>query len=410
MDDKKILHIENLLTNVSHISKKYDEIAKITGENFNIFSVMRMESDEVKTHSRVIAELLNPKGSHSQGSIFLKLFFAEIKELSKIEDFDFENAKVLVEEHIGLINEDYTKGGYIDISIKDNNNQIVIENKIYAVDQFGQLLRYKNHYPECKLLYLTLDCKEPSDESKGNLVLGYDFHCISYENNILDWLNKCQKETVDIPMLREMIKQYSNLIKKLTGKLNNQKMESDIKELIKRNLLSAGIINKYFDEAKFEICERIRFDLKNKLDDFFQKKYDIEINQDIKVRNSHIWLKNKIYKKENPFFGIEPINGFGNFGGKLFIGILDLENKNEQLFRDNSKLTIDGWWRERRDFEDFEGFNIDFSSIEFLQFLVKNTHKQDQLIESLSKQAINYINENEGILLKIYAVIENENF
>ena len=227
----EINNLKNLLSNAIIIVKKYDEIAKITGENFNIFSVMRMESDEVKTHSRIIAELLNPKGSHSQGSIFLKLFFAEIKELSRIEDFDFENAKVLVEEHIGLINEDYTKGGYIDIVIKDNNNQIVIENKIYAVDQFGQLLRYKNHYPKRKLLYLTLDCKEPSNESKGNLVLNTDFHCISYENNILDWLNKCHKETIEQPMLREMIKQYINLIKKLTNKATNKMKSIEINPL-----------------------------------------------------------------------------------------------------------------------------------------------------------------------------------
>mgnify|MGYP000526485501 CR=1 FL=1 len=53
--------IKNLLQQVSIIKKKYDEIAKITGENFNIFSIMRAESDEVRTHSRIIADFLNPK-------------------------------------------------------------------------------------------------------------------------------------------------------------------------------------------------------------------------------------------------------------------------------------------------------------------------------------------------------------
>lgn len=66
--------INNLLQQVSIIQKKYDEIAKITGENFNIFSIMRAENDEVRTHSRIIAEFLNPKGIHNQGSVFLKLF------------------------------------------------------------------------------------------------------------------------------------------------------------------------------------------------------------------------------------------------------------------------------------------------------------------------------------------------
>jgi hypothetical protein len=158
--------IENLLQQVSIIQKKYDEIAKITGENFNIFSIMRAETDEVRTHSRIIAELLNPKGLHSQGSIFLKLFFEEVKDLNDIlENFDYDNAQVVVEEHTGRIDEDYSEGGFIDIILKDSKNQVVIENKINAGDQKGQLLRYKNKYPNCKLLYLTLDGKKPNESS-----------------------------------------------------------------------------------------------------------------------------------------------------------------------------------------------------------------------------------------------------
>ena len=52
-----------LLNQVGSILKSYDKIAKSTGENFNIFTVMGMESNEVKTHSAIIGELLNPKGS-----------------------------------------------------------------------------------------------------------------------------------------------------------------------------------------------------------------------------------------------------------------------------------------------------------------------------------------------------------
>ena len=153
--------IENLLQQVSIIQKKYDEIAKITGENFNIFSIMRAESDEVRTHSRIIAEFLNPKGIHSQGSIYLELFFEGIESLNDIkQNFDYENAQVLVEEHIGQIDKHYSEGGYIDIVVKDSKeNVVVIENKIYACDQKGQLLRYKKKYPNCELIYLTLEGK-----------------------------------------------------------------------------------------------------------------------------------------------------------------------------------------------------------------------------------------------------------
>ena len=88
--------INYLLNQVGSLLKSYEKLAKSTGENFNIFSVMGMERDEVKTHSRVIAERLNPKGSHSQGSVFLKIFFQEIESLRKIQDFDFDSRLILI--------------------------------------------------------------------------------------------------------------------------------------------------------------------------------------------------------------------------------------------------------------------------------------------------------------------------
>jgi len=56
-----------------------------------------MESDEVKTHSRFLAELLNPKGSHGQKDVFLKKFV----ERFGILDFEIKNAELFVEFYIG---------------------------------------------------------------------------------------------------------------------------------------------------------------------------------------------------------------------------------------------------------------------------------------------------------------------
>lgn len=53
--------------------KKYKEIFEKTGENFNIFKILRIETEEVFTHSRFLCELLNPKGSHGKGSLFLNI-------------------------------------------------------------------------------------------------------------------------------------------------------------------------------------------------------------------------------------------------------------------------------------------------------------------------------------------------
>ena len=74
--------IENLLSQVSSITQKYDEIAYATGEKFNIFSVLKLETDEVRLHSRLIGELLNPRGNHGQEELFLKLFIKSIDSFS----------------------------------------------------------------------------------------------------------------------------------------------------------------------------------------------------------------------------------------------------------------------------------------------------------------------------------------
>ncbi len=178
-----------LIKKVEKISQEYAEISQKSGENFNVFSIINMEWNEVKTHSSFIAELLNPKGSHGKGSVFLEFFFEELTK----ENFDYfslnlDNVIVLKEEFIGRKNEDETQGGNIDIVIKDYKNQIVIENKIEASDQYNQLLRYKNHYPKSTLLYLTLFRNNPTDESIGNLEINKDFYCVSYERLIKNWL------------------------------------------------------------------------------------------------------------------------------------------------------------------------------------------------------------------------------
>ena len=60
-----------LLQKTVNIVDKYESMAVLTGERFNVFNVLGMGSSEVKLHSALIAELLNPKGKHSLGELFL---------------------------------------------------------------------------------------------------------------------------------------------------------------------------------------------------------------------------------------------------------------------------------------------------------------------------------------------------
>jgi hypothetical protein len=243
-------NIKQLFQHVNQILDKYEEISKISGDNFNIFKTINLTTDEVRIHSNFLAELLNPKGSHGQYDIFLKLFIEEFS----IKDFDTETANVFVEKYIGKTTE--THGGRIDILIENQDKKkIIIENKIYASDQPNQLIRYHNYSSE-NIFYLTLYGSKPTAISIGHLQVDKDYKLLSYKNDIQNWLEKCKKEAVNLPLLREGISHYIHLIKHLTGESTNKTMEKEIRDSIAKtpeNIKSAIKVSASLEQAKIKI-------------------------------------------------------------------------------------------------------------------------------------------------------------
>lgn len=241
---------QQLLSGVSHLSKHYRELERISGANFNIFRIINVSSDELK-HSSFVAELLNPKGSHGQGTVFLKLFV----ETLGITPFYCDDASVEIEKSIGKVTEE--EGGRLDIYINDNRgNAVVIENKIYADDQPNQLIRYYQFNPQ-HVYYLTLDGKPATKKSAHceslKLESGKHYKTISYQSDIINWLELCRKEAAQLPLLREGISHYINLIKHLTGQSTNKAMRDEIIEIAmqsEQSLRSAADISNNFSAIK----------------------------------------------------------------------------------------------------------------------------------------------------------------
>lgn len=407
--------IENLLENVSIIQKKYNNIAEITGEKFNIFSVLNLTSNEVRTHSAFIGELLNKSGSHGLKDIPLKLFIQMLEEKfipNKIDDYkneidlnrfkiNTETSKTIVEKHIGKLNGDKTDGGRIDIIVEDNNKKaLIIENKIYAGEQENQLIRYNNYNNEAPILFLTL--KESKPKSAKGLIENKHYFNISYKDDIIKWLDACLKEATDKPMLREVLKQYTYLIKTLTGQTLNKVMSNEIQEIILKNFSIAEQIFKDFENAKNKIRKSIRDGVIKKLKLEFDVKYEIIERKNVGEKNSGIWLKFKTPKTESIFFGIEPFSGNGNIRNRLFYGVLNFQNQNKDIFIQNGFSNDEkGWWRERNRFDTFENLDIDFDNIEFLELLGKNEKMQEKLIDHISNKTIKYVNDNSERIIKI---------
>lgn len=188
-------------------------------EPFNIFTVLRKESDEVNLHSRFLAALLNHQSSNI-GRRNLKDFLLRIGVKEKMD-----GAKIKREYK------------YIDILISDEAKKqaVVIENKIEHKhkNECKQLERYKNTlkgegYSKIYLRFLTPDGRKPS----GDSISGLCYKKISYKEYILPWLKCCQMHAYDEPELRESIKQYIHLIRKLTGTDFDEAYKNELKELL----------------------------------------------------------------------------------------------------------------------------------------------------------------------------------
>lgn len=403
--------IENLLKQVQSKITYSKKLSELNGENFNIFSLLQIETSENNTHSRFLAELLNPKGSHRLKNIMLSAFLELIvKPLCDVDNLvtknlNIQSAKIIVEKNIGKIDNDSKTGGRIDIVVTDGKYSILIENKIYAVDQKYQIERYCNYYKtESLVLYLSLFGNEPNQSSRGKLESGKDFYCISYQDDITRWLEQCYKEAADKPILRETIKQYLILIKKLTGQLTNHKMTEEVRNLILKDLESAKIIAENFHAAKNDLLERIRNSIKKNLEasEYISSYYIIK-TADSKAgdKNSKLWFRHKQVKDGTGiFFGIEPFSGWGHYGPDMFIGIIDLDSTHLNLFeKDISDLKILGWWRGVENLQ-FENSNIILSSMHTLQSL-SDKEKLNKLIDSIVRQTISYINRYENTYLRI---------
>ena len=267
-DQTQVQRMESALKKIRQLKEDDEKRAAATGKDFNVFEILGVERREVK-HSAMLANLLNPKGSHRQGAIFLEHFLnleplrlADSSGCGKIDDFQ------VVAEAATNAND-----GRIDIRLQKKDYAcIIIENKIDAEDGDGQLNKYYRDAKEegftdqqIKLIYLTLDGKSPSEKAlAGQEPLDADrVICISYKSHIIKWLENCFKEVVGIARLQDTLLQYQELIKKLFKQPKELTMQiSDI--LIRKYDLITELENSV-TEAKKRIQDQFFETLKEKI-------------------------------------------------------------------------------------------------------------------------------------------------
>lgn len=308
------------LENLSLISRKY-KIINSTKETFNIFSILRNEYDEVNLHSKFITELLKDK---NYGRKFIELLLPIIG----VEKINYKRVNIFSEYSV-------KDNGRIDIILKffleDSKKVIVIENKIYADDQYQQLKRYYDSMlmegyksEEIELVYLTLAGAEPSEDSIKGLpaAVRENMRIISYKDDIITWIEDCIKEVAQVPIIRETLVQYESLLKKITGK-GERIMTEEMKNMILSNKDYLDMVYKLTD-VLVKIKQELQLKFWEKLEEKLNNSLNLQLEKRLEYPNHH-YSENLIEKfytnsRNNRFYG-------------LMYFIKDLENRGKLYLR-----------------------------------------------------------------------------
>ena len=275
MDGKQI---ERLLMEVNAISTKYDFMYRKTGEYFNVFDIVGIESDEVRI-CRLIKEFIDPKGCHCQGTIYLRLFMEHVLHINEVfSEKDYQQAYVAKEYIIDA-------NRRIDLVIKIANKFIPIEVKIYAGEQANQCKDYVGKAVGANLYYLTLDGHAPSVYSTGEEQLNEKISMISFSVEILEWLEECLKITAAqrLTSISEILRQLIDVIRRMTNRMGEDK-EREIVTVIsesRKNIESAIMIEQSLKQAKIAMIKKVMSELDRRILDKLgwqerSREYDLD--------------------------------------------------------------------------------------------------------------------------------------
>lgn len=190
------------------------EKAAQEGSKANFFSLFDLERREA-VHSKLLANLLDPLASHGQGLLFLKEFTAAAR-LRDLPDDLFHHAPSQF-----WVGREFTiaSGRRLDIVVTclAAGFLMVIENKIdhqegeRQLDDYHTWMNTQRQYRNPHLIFLTLLGDKARSLSDSKYV------ALSYKDHVSNWLKTCET----LPQLpqrnRDLIAQYTSLIRGLVS-------------------------------------------------------------------------------------------------------------------------------------------------------------------------------------------------
>lgn len=235
------MEIQRLLNEFKKITVQWKE-KEVRGEGFNIIEfINRFWGIWETKHSQILGFLLNPRETHGQGDLFLKLFLEKLRIIEEKDKINSNDWTVEVEQRSNGRDQ-------IDILVQSHRLgiSIAIENKSNgAKDQWHQLYRYwesaiynfhngnkekaldpkysrvvylpKDGTPSLQTRTRMKDYKEPYpeileledkelelDKQKGKII-----SCWTYYKDIRDWLVNCKNAIhEESNIIKHFIKNY----------------------------------------------------------------------------------------------------------------------------------------------------------------------------------------------------------
>lgn len=351
--------IEKICSATKKISETAnDKILKTPG-TMNLAEIMNRQHLENK-HSDIIAFLLNPNEKHHHPEYGTKFL-----EMLRENGLHIKGNKI-----VSVKREDSTdEARRMDFLLTtDENEAIIIENKIYADDQPDQILDYvkfvEKEFGTTKnifVVYLTLFGKEPTEislskEQLARLKVDNRFINLSYSKGILSWLSQLGTRPDERELFGAVV-QYIDVVKGLT----NQR-----KEILNMNEeISKELFEEYGKSRRAELREKLEMihafennialtlfinffiDVYNEANEKASGKVHLFCDGKFDYVNIDDWEKDVVKNPKN--FGVRYDDEKRNQKADIFVRDLDsrktvfavvAENENDDLASD---LVAEGW-------------------------------------------------------------------
>ncbi len=247
---------------IQQLKKEYDFLLKnedfdkldLGLKNPNIFQILKISKNEIR-HSNFLSWLLDPKGSHKLGDIFLKRFLREVFSSDKFYDIDQVDVEGMDLSKVEVLRE----WKNIDVLIILTDVVVCIENKVYSKEHSNQLKRYKdiieNQFPKHKktFVYLNPDGDSSESETEQFQPISYDFIVESLERIVSVFGDSMN------PNVKNYIKDYITTIKR-------EIMGTDqLTELSKKIYQNHKELFDFIFEHKPDIVDNLNFIMKDEL-------------------------------------------------------------------------------------------------------------------------------------------------